>query len=234
MSSDIYCKVDLSENIRYTKREQENTAEWEEREVNIYESAEEFTHNNIVSQPEEEDQQANRQPAVERSSARRAKLCNILPWSFISAAIIILTTYLILDMNKVKNGYDKQHVKLSEMAANNSQLKESYNILIKQYDQLKDEINRLNYTIKETWCPDGWTRFQCSCYFTSEEKKYWSESRKYCQERGGDLVIIKSNEEQEFVKNLNRNQESWIGLEGKWLEGKIDWRWVDGSTLTQS
>ena len=45
-------------------------------------------------------------------------------------------------------------------------------------------------------CPEGWRRFGCSCYYKSTEKKTWSQSRRLCQERGADLVIINSKEEQ--------------------------------------
>uniref|UniRef100_A0AAQ6IDH6 C-type lectin domain-containing protein n=1 Tax=Anabas testudineus TaxID=64144 RepID=A0AAQ6IDH6_ANATE len=45
-------------------------------------------------------------------------------------------------------------------------------------------------------CPEGWTRFGCSCYFKSTEKKTWSESRTDCRRRGSDLVMINSKEEQ--------------------------------------
>lgn len=49
---------------------------------------------------------------------------------------------------------------------------------------------------KGKWCPDGWMRFRNSCYFKGEEKKEWYESRKHCQEREADLVIINSKAEQ--------------------------------------
>ncbi|XP_041867755.1 C-type lectin domain family 2 member B-like isoform X2 [Melanotaenia boesemani] len=82
----------------------------------------------------------------------------------------------------------------------------------------------------EKMCPDGWKRFESSCYFKSTERKTWSESRKDCQERGADLVIINSKDEQEFLKKLTMKEFFWIGL-GK-TEGS-EWKWVDGSTLTK-
>lgn len=43
---------------------------------------------------------------------------------------------------------------------------------------------------------NGWIYFSSNLYYKSTEKKNWTESRKDCREREGDLVIIKSKEEQ--------------------------------------
>ncbi|XP_043995271.1 C-type lectin domain family 4 member E-like isoform X1 [Gambusia affinis] len=228
MSSDIYSKVQLSKKVRYTRNEQENRTDWEEKEVNIYESAENVADYYSVSQPQEEGQQTQRQPAVRKSSSR-VKLCKILPWVIMSVAIITLTIYFTLEMKNT-------HSDLSEMAANYSQLHKSYEILSKNHNQLTDQVKRLNDTITGKSCPDGWTRFGCSCYFKGKEKKTWDDSRKYCEERGAHLVIINSHAEQEFIKQFNKDGESWIGLQRKWINGQwtYDWKWVDESPLKQS
>ncbi|CAI5692035.1 unnamed protein product [Oreochromis niloticus] len=80
-------------------------------------------------------------------------------------------------------------------------------------------------------CPDRWTRFGSSCYFKSTERKTWSDSRRDCQDKGADLVMINSKEEQEFINELNMRGESWIGLER--YSQKHEWKWVDGSLLTE-
>ncbi|XP_063321753.1 asialoglycoprotein receptor 2-like [Pelmatolapia mariae] len=134
MSSDIYAKPDLSKKVRYSRKEQEDGAEWEQREVDIYDSAD-FDHTGFQSQ-----------------------------------------------------GGEK--------------------------------------------CPDRWTRFGSSCYFKSTERKTWYESRKLCQDKGADLVMINSKEEQEFINELNMRGESWIGLER--TSQKHEWKWVDGSLLTET
>lgn len=48
-----------------------------------------------------------------------------------------------------------------------------------------------------------WTRFRCSCYYRSEEKRNWTESRRLCQNSGGDLVFIKNREENVSPQNVN-------------------------------
>uniref|UniRef100_A0AAZ1X6E5 C-type lectin domain-containing protein n=1 Tax=Oreochromis aureus TaxID=47969 RepID=A0AAZ1X6E5_OREAU len=148
MSSDIYAKPDLSKKVRYSRKEQEDRAEWEQREVDIYESTDE-----------------------DRDS----------------------------------------------------------------YDHFQDLINVIQHDTKSK-CPDRWTRFGSSCYFKSHERKTWSDSRRDCQDKGADLVMINSKEEQEFINELNMRGESWIGLRAtyKQTSGGYKWEWVDGSALTET
>ncbi|XP_049328347.1 C-type lectin domain family 4 member F-like [Astyanax mexicanus] len=76
--------------------------------------------------------------------------------------------------------------------------------------------------------PDGWKKFGSSYYYISSEKKNWNVARQDCKNRGADLVIINSREEQEFIKK--QNKYIWIGLTDAEKEG--EWKWVDGSPLT--
>uniref|UniRef100_A0A3B4A6A2 C-type lectin domain-containing protein n=1 Tax=Periophthalmus magnuspinnatus TaxID=409849 RepID=A0A3B4A6A2_9GOBI len=69
-----------------------------------------------------------------------------------------------------------------------------------------------------------------SFYYSSNIKRTWEESRRYCQEQGADLIVINSKEEQDFVEIFEGR--SWIGLSDKETEGV--WKWVDGSPLTIS
>ncbi|XP_067290006.1 C-type lectin domain family 4 member F-like isoform X2 [Pseudorasbora parva] len=89
--------------------------------------------------------------------------------------------------------------------------------------QLKVEKNDLQMSL------DGWIHYKFSLYIISSEKKSWTESRRYCTERGADLIIINNKEEQDFVKNISDVTSVWIGLTDSDVEGR--WKWVDGSSL---
>ncbi|XP_052425216.1 C-type lectin domain family 12 member B-like isoform X2 [Carassius gibelio] len=98
--------------------------------------------------------------------------------------------------------------------------------LTEERDQLKSERKDL----QKCW-PDGWRCHQSSLYFFSSETKNWDESRRYCRERGADLIIINNREEQDFVKIITGSfGYFWIGLTDVEVEGR--WKWVDGSTPT--
>ncbi|XP_042605626.1 CD209 antigen-like protein 2 [Cyprinus carpio] len=68
------------------------------------------------------------------------------------------------------------------------------------------------------------------CFFMSTELKSWSDSRKYCRDRGADLVIINTEEKQRFISSIV-SERVWIGLSDTENEGIM--KWVDNSTLKQ-
>ncbi|XP_078806223.1 CD209 antigen-like protein D isoform X1 [Oryzias latipes] len=83
----------------------------------------------------------------------------------------------------------------------------------------------------------GWVYFGSSLYFISSTKLPWLQSRDDCQQRGADLVIINSKEEQIFdfmLKNFMEkfHRPTWIGLTHQ--EETMNWNWVDGTLLTES
>uniref|UniRef100_A0A668TZZ6 C-type lectin domain-containing protein n=1 Tax=Oreochromis aureus TaxID=47969 RepID=A0A668TZZ6_OREAU len=69
----------------------------------------------------------------------------------------------------------------------------------------------------------------CSCYLLSERSASWDEARKDCRDRGADLVVIDSPEDQTALTNI-ATTEAWIGLNDREQEGT--WKWVDGTPLS--
>uniref|UniRef100_A0A8P4GK52 C-type lectin domain-containing protein n=1 Tax=Dicentrarchus labrax TaxID=13489 RepID=A0A8P4GK52_DICLA len=106
---------------------------------------------------------------------------------------------------------------------NNSALQ--LNSLIGERDELKRELNFWVHYSKQ-----GWVYFSGSVYYISSIKKTWKASRDDCRQKGADLMIINSEEEQNFTRQLKDNM--WIGLTDSETEGT--WKWVDGTPLTTS
>ncbi|XP_073334454.1 uncharacterized protein [Pagrus major] len=103
--------------------------------------------------------------------------------------------------------------------------------LTAERDELQIEIEKLKAKIRDVKCPTGWRKYEGSCYYTSTGKKNWRKGREYCQSKGADLAIIKTQEEMIFINGLySSDKEVWIGLTDEGVEG--NWKWVDGSPLT--
>ncbi|XP_047672622.1 uncharacterized protein LOC113660592 [Tachysurus fulvidraco] len=95
-----------------------------------------------------------------------------------------------------------------------------------QRNQLQNETSRLEKIILIL----GWRFFNKSIYNISTVEKSWEKTRQDCIERGANLVIINSTEEQEFISKNFAGTEAWIGLNDTYTEGTF--KWVDGSPLT--
>ncbi|XP_053273865.1 C-type lectin domain family 4 member C isoform X8 [Pleuronectes platessa] len=112
--------------------------------------------------------------------------------------------------------------------------------LTEERDQLKRNLNisgALQGTLgapgKGTWMSTPypkkrWVYFRSSFYFISSDTKSWGDSRDDCLQKGADLVIINSKEENEFTRQFTRS--FWIGLTDTETEGT--WKWVDGTLLS--
>jgi hypothetical protein len=69
------------------------------------------------------------------------------------------------------------------------------------------------------------------CIELFHDEHSWFDSRKYCQQRGGDLVVIQDKAKQTFLinalKQAHWNRKGiWIGGTDRDKEG--EWRWVTG------
>ncbi|KAJ8267715.1 hypothetical protein COCON_G00128870 [Conger conger] len=94
--------------------------------------------------------------------------------------------------------------------------------LLLRYKNLTDTLSA--YRAKDT----GWTIHQGSCYLFSSEKMNWLQSQEYCMSKGTHLVIIKNQQEQDFLSSSIR-ETHWIGLNDRETEGR--WVWVDNTTV---
>ncbi|XP_048024151.1 asialoglycoprotein receptor 1-like [Megalobrama amblycephala] len=88
---------------------------------------------------------------------------------------------------------DELLTKNMQLAKERDRLSSTNLDLIKHRDQLNKEKNELSKSLQEM---DEWIYYKSSLYFISTEEKSWTESRRYCTERGTDLIIINNREEQ--------------------------------------
>ncbi|XP_068591987.1 C-type lectin domain family 12 member B-like [Cebidichthys violaceus] len=188
---------------------------------------------------------------------KKAPLCTLLHLVAAGLGIIcvLLVSVIITLSIYFSTVMSEQHRENSNLTAQNLQLWTEKTNLERQTEELTRERDGLNWTVGvileyedfpvNTHCPqkvckpclDGWVLFQSNCYkfSASEYSSYWrnwEESHDQCKQMMADLVVIESQEEQEFINNHTKvyNDEShgyWIGL------SKMDtWTWVDGSNFT--
>ncbi|XP_026798874.3 CD209 antigen isoform X1 [Pangasianodon hypophthalmus] len=144
---------------------------------------------------------------------------------------------LIFDIDQLQISYMKMTLERDLLQARNNNLTKereeqwaTIEILKNEIDQLqktKDELQR-KLNASEAQEQGRWTSFKSSFYYIPA--KNWNDSRQDCINRGADLVIINSKEEQDFITKQLGGSRAWIGLSDIATEG--EWKWVDGTPLT--
>ncbi|KAF5889950.1 C-type lectin domain family 4 member E-like isoform X1, partial [Clarias magur] len=159
--------------------------------------------------------------------------------------VLLLTaiTVLWIKFTNLKTENNQLQTSNNNMNMKNNQLQTSYNNMTIERDQLQTSYNNLTIERDQLHLErDGylwmlcdlykrkWFRFNSSLYFMTNENKIWTESRQDCRDKGADLVIINSKEEQDFIGKQLDSSRVWIGLSDRDKEG--EWKWVDGTPLT--
>ncbi|XP_070771371.1 CD209 antigen-like protein E [Enoplosus armatus] len=94
--------------------------------------------------------------------------------------------------------------------------------------EITKELDRLS---KQRTCPAGWRMFSRACYLLSSESGSWEKGREDCRDRGANLVVIESTEEQKFLSNFTTGgTQAWIGLTDRDKEGT--WIWINRAPLS--
>ncbi|NXP44533.1 CL17A protein, partial [Heliornis fulica] len=78
-----------------------------------------------------------------------------------------------------------------------------------------------------TTCPAGWQQFFRTCYFFSTTTKSWFAAKEDCGDFNAHLVVVDSEQENEFLRNnINRTSTYWLGVTDQLEEGT--WVWMNG------
>ncbi|XP_031735150.1 C-type lectin domain family 10 member A-like [Anarrhichthys ocellatus] len=209
MASNIYEDPSLTMNVKFCKGAGEDGGQRVERLVDIYDSVDTFTGGRVLT-PEKGANTQKHPPDVQRNLLRAAALVLGFLCVLLGVAVIVLS---------------QRHVSITPENNELKELENKYDNLSKLYHELQETVNQ---TQGNTTVNAGWKRFQCSYYYKSTEMKNWTESRRDCWNRGADLVVISSRDEQSFVSKLTKPDASWIGLQP--VSGQsVGWGWVDGS-----
>jgi len=101
---------------------------------------------------------------------------------------------------------------------------------------IKAKIDSLSDKVTGRACPEGWVLREKSCYLIINIPTLnWSDARRTCQHLGGDLAIIRSAEENNFIFGLAKKQKTitdwgvWLGLTRK---SDKEFYWIDDTPLT--
>ncbi|KAK7174559.1 hypothetical protein R3I93_001693 [Phoxinus phoxinus] len=101
---------------------------------------------------------------------------------------------------------------------------------------LAAEVNKPSLPCTYKGLPEKWVQDKGRFYVFSNDTMDWDSSRERCQDLGGDLVIINSSEEQEFLAQQTVSSNAlvlhWVGLTDRQTEGT--WLWVDNTPLNSN
>ncbi|XP_072511425.1 C-type lectin domain family 4 member E isoform X2 [Notamacropus eugenii] len=119
----------------------------------------------------------------------------------------------------------------------------SYRLFLRGCEEDKNQFNLIDFNQSScatdtsgkinTCCPLNWKKFQSSCYFFSDDGMTWTASLKNCEEMGGSLAVINTQEEQHFLFRAKpKGREFYIGLTDQVVDG--NWQWVDGTPFDKN
>ncbi|XP_035023303.2 CD209 antigen [Hippoglossus stenolepis] len=247
MSEDIYATPDLSKKVRF------QTGEKADGNADVYEIPDNVNiYDNYLppqgSKPLElqdsttEDPQkaiSVNVPSGGRNLLRPAAMFLLLLCLLFLAGVVVLVVLFFQDKGHnadLTRARDELQTSYGEMKSLNANLTQKTNQLEKEIDHLKviesnltTAIDELKQQQESSCCPDNWIRFGTSCYLISNSEKNWNDSKSFCEEQNAQLVIISSEQEQNFISSFHR--VFWIGLSNE--AGTTVWKWVNGSVAVQ-
>ncbi|XP_067915859.1 C-type lectin-like isoform X1 [Heterodontus francisci] len=110
---------------------------------------------------------------------------------------------------------------VSDVAANGDQNGAFENMELETENNLNQDLEKREFM--KNFCADGkqWNHY---CYQLFNDAKTWQDAEEYCKSvvPGGHLVSIRSQEHNDFIKNM-LSAAIWIGFNDIDKEGKFIW-----------
>ncbi|XP_048382160.2 CD209 antigen-like protein C [Stegostoma tigrinum] len=158
----------------------------------------------------------------------------------IAAVCAIISVILYSEGTRMRRELVSKQVALDYALSNYSDARESMNRQLSPSDCVHYEDTFKNWiqtfcriiNCTSDLCHKSWAPYQGHCYYFSRTILGWEESRQNCISQGAELLVVQSEDEQEFVSEHNRSRAYWIGIKDNPLEAT--WTWVDGTTLREN
>ncbi|KAG9355365.1 hypothetical protein JZ751_000203 [Albula glossodonta] len=155
-----------------------------------------------------------------------------------AAGNIFLTIHSVQLNSSFQSWSVSQREQVSVLSRKFNTLNLTYSSLFIKFPELNKYCPITNKTSNERTCrhcPEGWVSFGEKCYLYSSDRQDWKTSQCHCMSVGGQLVVIRSEEEQVYLwkkaKALTQGDSYWIGLHDS---SNGDWQWVDNTSMAQS
>ncbi|XP_060721534.1 C-type lectin domain family 4 member F-like [Tachysurus vachellii] len=137
----------------------------------------------------------------------------------------------VKEIKKLYKALKVEHQQAQEDLAACSETEKLIGILKATYQQAHERLSACNGKQNCTVCEEGWNSLGLKCYYFSTHTLNWTQSRDYCVEKGGHMVIITSQTEQGFLFSQIKKTH-WIGLNDLETEGQ--WMWVNNQPLNKT
>ncbi|XP_060721531.1 C-type lectin domain family 4 member F-like [Tachysurus vachellii] len=110
------------------------------------------------------------------------------------------------------------------------EIEKLFKVLQVEHQQVQEDLAACSANKNNGQCEEGWKSLGLKSYYFSF-KLSWTQCRDYCVEKGGHMVIITSQTEQDFVVS-QIGETHWIGLNDLETEGQ--WMWVNNKPLKET
>ncbi|XP_068203052.1 CD209 antigen-like protein C isoform X2 [Palaemon carinicauda] len=136
---------------------------------------------------------------------------------------------LLLASSSCCSSQQYDHIQLGRIANSIEALTDSARAQEQTLEKLASALLKMfSFTTFEYLpCDEGWLKLGASCYFLSVDTSTWQESREKCIALDSDLVKVTTDEEYNFLRNLVKGHETWVGLTDLHVEGVHVW--TDGT-----